>query len=211
LGDFFKRAAAIKWLIETKPPDSELERSKFASALVPLLDDHFVRREAAAALAIWATRDQVPNLIAALEHEDTQIQVKAAEALRRLNDPRGLAALAEHEKRRDARDAPPPAQSGRGGDLREEMRKFMERQEPGGEMMRKLMERQAQQLGQRPAKSRKRAARQNLIDLAPILAKLNNKDEAVRRGALARLADCTPNMLDHDEVIKALEPLMGDP
>ena len=107
-GNIFERQAALAWLIATKPVNLEPDRGNLASAVASLLSDPFVDVTAATALAIWATRDHVPILISALEHRDISVQRKAEEALRRLDDPRGLAALAEHEKRRNAHDSIPP-------------------------------------------------------------------------------------------------------
>ena len=42
------------------------------------------------------------------------------------------------------------------------------------------------------------------------MADLKNKDDSVRRAALDRLAASSPNPANHDELIKALEPLLGD-
>jgi hypothetical protein len=165
-GSIFARQTALRWLIATKPVDAEPDRARVASALAPLLADSFVDVEAATALAAWATRDQVPFLISALENPHISVQRMAEEALRRLADDRGLAALAEQEKRRETRHAIPPIERRPGPDLSEDMRKLMERHKAGsdrGEEMPKLKERRARQLREKPADRRegRGAARQD--------------------------------------------------
>jgi HEAT repeats len=113
---------------------------------------------------------------------------------REINDVKGV--LAEHDNRRDAPDASPPVERRPGADL--------------GAGMQELLERRRRQVRQKPADPRKGVGGQDLIDLTPLVANLNDKDEGVRRAALDRLARSTPNPAQHDEVIKALEPLLGD-
>jgi HEAT repeat protein len=196
-GNLFERQAALKWLIVTKPAEAEPDRAKVASALAALLADPFDGREAAEALAAWATADQIPTLVWALDHQDIAIQRKAEEALRRLKDEGGLAALEEHEKRRDVRDAIPRVQRRPGTDL--------------GDDTRKLMERRSRQIREKATELRKGFGRSNQIDLTPFAADLKKTDEGACRRALERLARLTPNPEQHDEVINLLEPLVGDP
>ncbi len=124
--------------------------------------------------------------------------------------------LAEWEKRLEARDATSPFKHQPGADLGEEMRKFMERQRAAANVRAEMqkqefMDSRRPRSGVKPADIRKGPGGTNRIDVAPLVADLTNENVGVQRGALERLARFAPNPLDHDEVIKALEPVMGDP
>ncbi len=85
----------------SKQPVNEARQAEIARALIAPLGDSKpeTRQAAAAALATWATKDDVPALIAELEQADTfgngDFQ-SCLDALVRLKDEDGAAAIAKH-------------------------------------------------------------------------------------------------------------------
>jgi HEAT repeat protein len=72
-------------------------QAEVAKALEKLLGDRnaLTANRAAQALAVWATRDQMASLIAALDSDDPFIREAMYEALGTLQDPRGVAPVAK--------------------------------------------------------------------------------------------------------------------
>jgi HEAT repeat protein len=93
-GDDTRKNQAVAWL-QQAPPEPQ-RGAEVAQALEPLLDDFdvFLRDPAAQALARWAVRENVPLLIRMLNSGNGATRGSAMDALARLKDPRGLAALA---------------------------------------------------------------------------------------------------------------------
>jgi hypothetical protein len=87
-----RRKRAADWL-NLRAPDPTRQK-EVAQALEPLLDDGQTREEGARALAKWATADNVPALIKALDSEGGNAWRSVIEALTRLKDPRASAVLA---------------------------------------------------------------------------------------------------------------------
>jgi serine/threonine protein kinase len=90
--DAARQAAAANLLKKRIPGD---DRAEMAAALVPLLDhtDRQLRDAAAAALAKWATAEEVPVLLKLLEDPATGSRWAAIDALGELRDPRAIEAL----------------------------------------------------------------------------------------------------------------------
>ncbi|HXG10575.1 MAG TPA: HEAT repeat domain-containing protein [Gemmataceae bacterium] len=104
--DAGRRQKAAAFLAITTP--DERRQAEVARALEPLLNDnHPQSREAAArALAIWATRDNVPALLQALDHPAPEVRRYAMQALGKVQDERAVAPLAQrladHTQRTEA-------------------------------------------------------------------------------------------------------------
>jgi HEAT repeat protein len=84
------RVKAANWLAHAEPVPAR--RSEVAKALEPLLTDPspFPRSAAAKALVVWATAEQVPALIKALDQNDRATRLAAMEALGKLHDERAV-------------------------------------------------------------------------------------------------------------------------
>jgi hypothetical protein len=94
-GDFFKVRGAADSLARAYP--AEHRRAEVARALEPLTksNDVFVRQSSVRALAVWATADNVPALVALLNDHMTNCRAEAMNALAALKDERGAAAVAK--------------------------------------------------------------------------------------------------------------------
>src|SRR5262249_8991802 len=93
-GNAARKYAAGTWL-EKAPVEEALQRD-VTKALEPLLTDSNaqVRASAMGAFKGWATKDNVPGLIAVLTHHDPIMRRLALEALGRLKDERAVVPVA---------------------------------------------------------------------------------------------------------------------
>jgi HEAT repeat protein len=91
---------ALRRLAKYRPdPDAKDEQARAARAIEPMLKDIFVRTEAYAAMEVWATKDSVPALIAALD-EGGAPPGAAVRVLTRLKDESAIEPLAAHYVKR---------------------------------------------------------------------------------------------------------------
>jgi HEAT repeat protein len=93
-GDANRARPSADWL--AKAPVEEARQAEVAQKLEPFLDDRQVRDHAAKALATWATKENVPALIRALESDSGAVKQSAMDTLARLKDERAAAPLAKH-------------------------------------------------------------------------------------------------------------------
>jgi HEAT repeat protein len=93
-GDDTRKNQGVAWL-QQAPPDPQ-RGAEVAQALEPLLDDPdpFLRDPAAQALGRWAVKDNVPTVLRMLNSDSGAQREAAMDALARIKDPRGTAALA---------------------------------------------------------------------------------------------------------------------
>ena len=93
----FARVKGLKWFV-TADPDHP-RRAEAARDIARLLQEGgvFEKKEAAAALAKWATRDEVPALVEVIREKSLSIGTRPAamKALARLRDERATVPLAE--------------------------------------------------------------------------------------------------------------------
>jgi predicted Zn finger-like uncharacterized protein len=94
-GDAGRRKRGAEWLGRT--PVDQARRQEVAAALEPVLSDGdlFTRQAAARAMVTWATKDNVPALLKAVEWEAGSIIDPAVDALAATKDERAPAALAK--------------------------------------------------------------------------------------------------------------------
>jgi hypothetical protein len=92
------RANAAGDLSRMQPKEDR--RAEVAAKLAGLVDDPHqgVRVDAVKALGVWGSREDVPTLLRALDHEDGLTRRAAAAALRRFRDERAVPALVRHLK-----------------------------------------------------------------------------------------------------------------
>ncbi len=102
-GHGHRQAATARWL-QQQPVDAA-RRREVAQALEPLLDDRDggTRLEGMRALLVWCGPESVPALVKLLESDPTgfdgeECRKKAIDALVKLKDPRGAAAIARNWK-----------------------------------------------------------------------------------------------------------------
>ena len=106
--DHFTRKAALERLATMKPND---RRADVARKLVALLDvdDPFHRRAAVAALGMWGSEAEVPDLMAAMAHKDLFTRREALKVIGGFRDARTLPPVIqlfrEHSTRGDAGQA----------------------------------------------------------------------------------------------------------
>jgi HEAT repeat protein len=93
-GDANRARPSADWL--AKAPVEQARQAEVAQKLEPFLDDRQVRDHAAKALAIWATKENVPALIRALESDSGAVKQSAMDTLAKLKDERAAAPLAKH-------------------------------------------------------------------------------------------------------------------
>jgi predicted Zn finger-like uncharacterized protein len=92
------RIKAANWLATADPNNPR--RTEVAKALENLLTDPnpFVKGAVAKALVVWATAEQVPALIKALDQNHRDTRLAAMTALGKLGDKRAVAPIARHLK-----------------------------------------------------------------------------------------------------------------
>jgi HEAT repeat protein len=93
-GDGERQKVVAEWLLTRQPDDQH--RAAIAQALEAALTSPnvFARELAGKALAAWATRENVPTLLQALDSDNGQVRTEALNALVRLKDERAIPAIA---------------------------------------------------------------------------------------------------------------------
>jgi HEAT repeat protein len=92
--DSGRARAAADWLAKTNVEPAR--QGEVGQKLEPFLDDRQVRDQAARALAVWATKENVPALLRALESDSGSVKQSAMDTLAKLKDERAAAPLAKH-------------------------------------------------------------------------------------------------------------------
>jgi HEAT repeat protein len=86
----FTRRNALARLATMQPNN---QRAEIAKKLVELstIDNPHIRRPAITALGVWGSKDNVPALITAIEHDDSHTRGEALKVIGRFRDPRTVA------------------------------------------------------------------------------------------------------------------------
>jgi HEAT repeat protein len=92
--DSGRARAAADWLAKTNLEPAR--QAEVGQKLEPFLDDRQVRDHAARALVVWATKENVPALLRALESDSGSVKQAAMDTLAKLKDERAAAPLAKH-------------------------------------------------------------------------------------------------------------------
>lgn len=191
-----RRRAAADWLAKT-PPDAG-QQAKVAKALEALLHDHDDRmcEAVAKALAAWATADNVPALVKAVEHRHGEVRKAAMAGLGRLKDERGAAAVAgrmgEFFERREATRA----LEAMGPVAEKEVLKLLNHTDHG---VREEAKRLLQAMGR------------GNVELDQALADLKSNDPHRKRRGTDWLAKAPRDEKRREEVVKVLEPMLRSP
>jgi HEAT repeat protein len=190
-----QRRGAAEWLAQAVPDPAQ--QPKVVKALEPALRDVDVQtqRAAARALAAWATRDNLPLLIATLGHNDPEVRKAMMTGLVQLKDERGIAAIAQRLTNVQDRISAADALIKVGPAAEKEVLNYLED----------------------PDFSTKSQARRVLqaigrkgVDLDEKLAELKSPDRFARRRAVDWLVNAPVDNARRAEVAKALEAVLRD-
>ncbi len=188
------RQKAADWL-NNRAPDPTRQK-EVAQALEPLLDDGQTREQGARALAKWATADNVPALLKALEPEGGNAWKPIIDALARLKDPRASAVLA--------------AQLGvfpRGADAARALQAIGPAAEK--EVVKYVHDKNGG-VRQQAAQLLKRFNTKDDVLITQCVADLNSNEMETKRLAAEDLAKMKVDTARRDEVARALDPLLTD-
>jgi HEAT repeat protein len=194
--DVFRRSDALDWLAQA-PPDDE-HRAEVVQAVEPVVlgDDMGQAERAGKALAHWATRDQVPNLINALGSRNGAARATAMDALARLKDERAIAPIAARLS--DLSDRPHAARAleAFGPAAEKEVARYAFHKDGGP---RQEADRLLKAYGTKDSEL-----------ISPALSALKSADRDSRHAALEWLASAAVDPARAAEVAQALEPLIED-
>lgn len=95
LKDRTNRIRALNDLATATPNEMRPEVAQALEKLLNEAKEHFERHQTVRALAQWATKDNIPTLVALAESEDTLARISIIDALGKLPDERCAAALAK--------------------------------------------------------------------------------------------------------------------
>jgi len=188
-----RRAIAADWLAQA-PVDAG-RRPEVARALEPLLDKPETREQAARALAVWATRDNVPSLIGVLDVKEGGAWRFALEALGRLKDEQAAAPVARQLPNPDRRPQAVKVLQALGPAAEKEVVKYLHHKDPD--------------VRQAVADLLKGYRTRPDVLLAQDLADLGSADAETRRLAAEDVAKAKPDPGSKAEVAVALNPLLA--
>jgi HEAT repeat protein len=192
--DGVHRQAAAEWLAQATPVDAR--RADVFKALEPLLTDQTAsaREPAGKALARWASKEQVPDLLTMLDAPVTR--EAAIQALVQLKDERGAAALAAKLPTTLERDRAAAALQAMGPAAEREVLKYAFHPHNGARAeARRLL---------------KGYGTKDEVILPLALAELKGQEAVGRRAAAEWLAQATPDDRRRADVAEALDPVLGD-
>jgi HEAT repeat protein len=195
-GDAFARGDALGALIVADPDVPR--RAEVARALEPLLSDRSVRADASRALAVWATKENVPALIGALNSDDGQVRRSALWALGRLGDGRAISPVAQRLADPGDRAEAGKALVALGPTAAPEVRKLLDHPD------RAVRSEAVAVLGRLGGDAAD-------LKLSLDLSDLKDPDGRTRARALNDLSRANPDSPRRAEVAGAVAPLLGDP
>jgi hypothetical protein len=189
-----RRQVAADWL--SNRASDPTRQKEVAQALEPLLDDGQTREQAARAMAKWATKDNVPALVKALDFEGGNAWRPIIEALTRLKDERSAAVLAAQlavfprgdEAARALQAVGPPAEK--------EVAKYIHHKDFGAR--------------QKASQLLKRYNTKDEVLVGQCVADLAAAEPETKRLAAEDLAKLKAGPEQRDEVARALDPLVTD-
>jgi predicted Zn finger-like uncharacterized protein len=194
-----KRHAGAQWL--ARGPRDRARQDEIARALVPLLSDPNpqVRLAGVKALAMWATRDQVPVLLEVLNDEDAPAGERrqvAIQALGRLKDERAVDPLAQRLPHFFDRDHAAKALQEIGPMAEAAVLKFFNHPDNGArESARRIIQ--------------SYHTKEDVI-LAQSIQDLKGPDAEYRKTVVLWLCQTPVNEQHQKEVAAALEPILAD-
>jgi HEAT repeat protein len=193
-GDNFRATEACKWIARQKADDAR--RMNVINRLEPLLAEVFIRDEAARAIGIWASKDQVPTLITMLDNDSGGVKKVGFDTLAKLKDDRAAEPLAKKLPNFFERKNAANALVAFGPTAEKEVAKYAFDPDNGVQTeARKIL---------------KGYKAKDAVLINQAITELNDGDNGHKQQAAAWLEKASLDAASQDAVAKALEPLLVD-